>query len=437
MFFISELGESLIFPILPELFMNNKFGLILGNSHFSREIFYSMSFILFPLGSLIGMPTLGVLSDKVGKNKIIFYGMLATSITYLLLSFSIVIHNIWLFLLCRLINGFLCGIYFVGMALISYYCNNSQERISRFKLPIVMSITGMICGPGLSIIVNIVNFNNPLLTPFIVAFVLSMINSLLLCYNYKNSQENHINISLLKSDQPRTRTLTKNLIKENKDRSGISEILKLFLNSMIYTFINKKFKTLAVSFFLFQFACGLFLQSLSLYLASKYHYIASQIGQFFLLMVIAILVSMYLLQNLAIKFIKYKTQAHIGLLLLSILFISQATLSDNITSILQISDESLTWFISAAFHLFMPFVSLCFNNLFATSGKKLEQGRIMGSLGQIQSIALIISGSLIGKLITSYNLLLILTGISFLLSNIILIKIKSNNVICSEPENYF
>lgn len=433
MFFISELGESLIFPILPGLFMNNKFGLIIGNSYFSREIFYSISFILFPLGSLIGMPTLGVLSDKVGKNKILFYGMLATSINYLLLSFSIAIHNIWLFLFCRFINGFLCGIYFVGMALIIYHCNNSQERISRFKLPIVMSITGMICGPGLSIIINIVSFNNPLLTPFILAFLLSIINSLLLRYNYKNSQENHINISLLKSDQPTTKTLTKNLILENKDRSGISEILKLFLNSIIYTFINKNFRTLAASFFLFQFACGLFLQSLSLYLASKYHYIASQIGQFFLVMVIAILVSMYFLQNLASKYIKYKTQAHISLFLLSILFISQASFSKHITSIIKISDEHLTWFISVSFHLFIPFVSLCFNNLFATRGKKLDQGKVMGGLGQIHSIALIISGSLIGKLITSYNLLLILTGISFILSNIILIK--SNNTVSTELRN--
>ena len=423
MLFIDAIGGGLIFPILPELFIDNQSGLILSSTYLSREVLYSLSFALLPLSSMFGMPILGTMSDKYGRIQVILWGLIGLIINDLLSIISILVHNVWLFLLSILFSGFLSGTYAVGNALITDLSNNDEEIISNFKLPTLASMLGFILGPGLAIFVNKINMSNPLIIPFIIACTLSVINFFLLWNNFRNINKNvKIRSTSYISNLDSISSNEKNIL-VNK----LSLIRSIF-SLMTYVFNNQHTKMLALAYLLFQFGFGLFLQSLSLNLAHNYHYAPSQIGKFFVVMAIAMTASMYLLQKLITKFINYKIQIKIGLITISTLFILYLILYK--VNIFQLNYIYITWIVTAVFYILLPFITLGFTNLFAKSVVKEERGKIMGGCGQICSTAFFISALLVGKLtIISYSFILLISGISFMLSYIVLKKFFKFNIL--------
>ena len=186
MLFIDSMAQGLTFPILPELFLNSQFGLVTDDLYVSKELLISMTFALFPLSSMFGMPILGLISDKYGRKIVILYGLSGLILSELMNIIAILTHTTWLFLLCIILSGFLSGIYAVGDALISDISDSDEQRVSNFKLPVVASLLGFISGPALSIFVGNIAIVNPLVTPFIIALALSIINFALLWCNLNN-----------------------------------------------------------------------------------------------------------------------------------------------------------------------------------------------------------------------------------------------------------
>lgn len=418
MLFIDGISGGLIFPILPELFMNSKSGLVVSNKYLSIEILYSLSLALFPLSSMFGMPILGTLSDRYGRNKIILYGMAGLTFNYLLSIISILTHNIWLFLLSILLSGFLSGTYSVGNALISDISDNDQERISNFKLPTFASTLGFILGPGLSIFIDKTNLSNPLVIPYIIACILSIINFFLLWNNLNKAGVKYINYV------PNQAFVDNIDILANKHSIHLLLLVRSIFISLIYVFSNSYIKMLALTYLLFQFGFGLFLQSLSLHLASNHHYTPSQISNFFVIMFIAMAVSMYLLQKLVTRYVNYKIQVKLGLIIISTLLIVGLIFDIIVLDIFQLYYAYITWMITIMFYIIVPFITLGFTNLFANSVYKKDQGKIMGVNGQIYSIGFFLSALFVGKLmVISYNLVLLISGISFMLSYVILKKL--------------
>lgn len=414
MLFIDAMGGGLIFPILPELFIDNKFGLILTDTYLSREVLYSLSFALLPLFSIIGMPILGAMSDKYGRIQVILGGLIGLIINDLLSIASILTHNVWLFLFSIMLSGFLTGTYAVGNAIITDLSNNDEEIITNFKLPTLASMLGFILGPGLAIFVNKINIANPLIIPFIVACTLSVINFLLLWNNFRN---------INKSIKIKTFGYIANLncTNSNKNNVLLNKLLlfRLMFNLITYVFTNQHTKVLAVSYLLCQFGFGLFLQSLSLNLAYNYHYTPSQIGEFFVIMAMSMAISMYLLHKLIAKFINYKTQIKIGLIAMSVLFVIYLVLHK--VNVFQLHRIYITWTVTAIFYILIPFVTLGFTSLFAQNVPGRDKGQVMGGCGQIYSIGFFVSALLVGKLtVTTYNFILLISSISFILSYVIL-----------------
>lgn len=400
MIFIDAIGIGLVFPVLPDLFMNKKYGLIVSNTNLSREILYSFSLALIPLSSMFGAPILGTIADVYSKNKIILYGLGALTFNYLLSIIAIVLHEVWLFLLTMLLSGFFSGTYSVGSALISNLSSNSEERISNFKLQTFASFLGLILGPGLSISITKISIVNPLTIPFVIAFILGVTNWLVLYYNFRYYQ----NID--------TKTIVYN-------RFCLITLKQIF-SSLWYIFNNQYIRSLAFSYLLFQFGLGLFLQSLSLYLAITYSYSPAQIGRFFVVMAITLIISMHFLQKLATYFFEYKIQMKFSLKLLSILLILESIFGSTIIDKMNLSPLHFTWGLKILFYIFIPMINLGFINLFAISVSRTEQGRVMGGSAQLYSISWFISSLTIGGLIMHYNLILLLSGISFILSYIVL-----------------
>ena len=178
--FINSMGSGLILPILPELFLSPHNGFVVEHMILSKKLLYSLAIALFPLSSIFGMSTLGIIADKYYKYTVISYALCASILNYMLSIISILIHNVWLFLLSRVLSGFLSGTYAVGMAMISQLSDTEEERMSNFKLPAIAPALGLILSSCLSLFIDKITIINPLIFPFLIVFMLGIINLLLL-----------------------------------------------------------------------------------------------------------------------------------------------------------------------------------------------------------------------------------------------------------------
>lgn len=406
MFFIDGLCYGFIFPILPSLFFDNKLGLLYNTQYLPKELLYSMTLSILFLASLLGMPILGILSDLYGRNRIIVIGIIGFICAHLIAIMSILIHNVWLFYIAVFLYGFCIGIYSVGSALISDISSDEDNRISNFKIPILLSMLGLILGPGLSAFIDQINISNPLIIPFVIVLIFNILNILFFIKIFNTKINEIINFN-----DPNN--IDDNII-------IVNNLIKKIFQSLFYIFCNKKTKILAITYFFFQFGFGLFVQSISLHLSLSYYYTPGQIGFFFVVMSFIMVTSVYFLRKLAKTYISYSSQNKIGLISISLLLIL-GFIVRILAGSQQLIDVNYIWLITIMFYTLCPFVSLGFTNLFVKTRENGKLGMIMGGSGQVSSLAFCMAGLIMGNLlILSYNLILLISGLSFLLSYIVL-----------------
>ena len=407
--FMDAVGGGLIFPILPALFIDQHYGLLTHDSYFSREVLYALSFAMFPLASMFGMPILGQIADKYGKGTTMLYGLVGIILTDLLCILAIIIGSIWLFLLTRLLVGFLAGTYAAGMAMISDISNNDDDRISNFKLATLASLIGILLGPGFSIFIDCKSQTNPFIIPFVIATMLGILSFVALWFNFRR-------MGVKMTCSPLQMQEVDN--KLSNHQSILSSAM--LVSSLFYVFINTNTRFLFISFFFLQFGFGLYCQSLSLFFVTTFLYTPQKMGLLLVITSIVSMVSMYILQPWVIKYYKYQSLIKINLVLTSAVLIVYARYSYSSDHNLK-EYESISLVALLTLYVFMPFIFVGFTNLFANSVGSLEQGKIMGSSGQISSLASLMSALLMGQLLAmSYFILVILSAVALMLSYIML-----------------
>lgn len=424
--FIDAVGGGMVLPILPELFKSEKYGLIISTQYFSMEILYGFSLVLFPLSSIFGMPLMGQMADKYGKCRIILYGLMGTICVDLLCVFGILIHSFWIFLLSRFLMGFLAGTYSAAIALISDISDSDEERISNFKLPTFASLVGLLLGPSFSILVSNKSAINPLIVPFFIVFCIGVLNLFIFWLSFTSIKTSVYALNTFSSTKITTDTNTNiklQSVYKTYNYWFLTSAIATIISSLFYTFSKNKIRPLFMSYLCFQFALGLYEQSLSLFFVNMFSYTSRAIG---LLMVVAAgttIVSMYALQPFVVLYCGYMMQMKIGLIAGAILFIVYATYGEFAAIYSLQKYEYISFTVLFMIHLFIPFITMGFTNLFASSVGSDEQGKVMGGAGQISSIAIIISGLFMGKLlIFNYATLLVISSIFFTLSCMLLIK---------------
>lgn len=381
MLIISSMGAGLVLPILPELFLNNQYGLIVGHTTIlSKEMLYSLALALFPLSSMFGMPALGVILDKYDKHTVILSALGALILNYVLSIVSILIHSVWLFLLSRVLSGFLSGIYAIGLAIISTLSDTTEERISRFKLPAIAPILGLILGTCISLFFDKITIINPLILPFLIMCFLGQINLFLLCkYKFHLTEKKKTSLNVYSINSRNSLGVNHNLL---------PRVLKSIIRLFSYAFDSKTNRMIALSYFLLQFACNIYTQSLLLHLSIQHNYTPSMISAFFVIMILGMTSSIYIFSYMINKYMDFVKQIKMGLILTSLLFfiavfvVKYSKLQHNIHVI---------WIVTFMFYVLIPFSTLGFTNLVAIYANKQEQGRAMGAMGQLSSISILIS----------------------------------------------
>ncbi len=395
--FVDAIGAGLIFPIMPELFLNTKYGLVKGNGFLSSSLLYSLSFGLFPLASFFGMPLLGSLSDQYGRRKIMILGLVGICISNLLACVAIIIRDPYIFLLSRLTMGFCSGTYVIANASTADLSSGVTSKMNNFRWPMLAFISGFVLGPLIGSSSTMLEGLYSLTIPFVIVLCLSLFNLILMYALFKNVKQN-------------------NQIKIKSFKYQFKDIG--------YIFTAKSLKLLTISYSLLQFAMGLFIQSISLFLADAFNYDTGCIGIFFTVMCLGLALNALVIQPLLIKYIKVSNLITMSIMIMAIMLLIQG-IAVYINYFVKINIQLFIWITSLVFYVFMPLVTTGYTAVYSDYSEQHEQGRTMGGLGQVSSMMWFISSFFVGYLVLTHeSIILIIAGILALLSVLLYIQFR-------------
>ncbi|MBY7735090.1 MFS transporter [Francisella philomiragia] len=381
--FVDAVGSGLIFPIMPELFFNTQYGLAKNSNFLPINILYGLSFGLFPLASFFGMPLLGSLSDQYGRKKIMIIGLIGVCISNLLSCIAILIGNPYIFLLSRLLMGFCSATYMIVNAVIVDLSKGLKSKMSNLRWPMLAFIAGFVLGPLVGSSSTILKGLFSLLIPFMIVLFLSIINLILILVLFYD-------------------TNSINLIEKKK--------IKAQFKAIGYVFKNKSLKLLSISYSLFQFATGLFIQSISLFLANTFNYDTKHIGIFFTVMCMGLAFNILVFQPILSKYIKLTKLIIISIIVAATMLIVQSIVV-LIDDFISINVRPIIWATCLIFYIFIPFATTGYTAIYSDYVDKQEQGKAMGALGQLSSIMWFLSSFFIGYLVLRHeSIILILAG---------------------------
>jgi DHA1 family tetracycline resistance protein-like MFS transporter len=165
--FIDMLGIGLAVPVLP---------LLVGQFVSGREqqaLWYGVTAMVFGLLQFIFMPTLGAISDRVGRRPVMMYSMAGMCMNFLVTAWA---PNLACLFIARVIGGMSSASMSVASAYASDISGHDNRAKSFGKVGAAFGL-GFICGPMLGGLMG----NVSLRLPFYVAAALSATN---LVYGY-------------------------------------------------------------------------------------------------------------------------------------------------------------------------------------------------------------------------------------------------------------
>lgn len=398
---IDYMNYGLLLSIAPQLFLDNKYGLILTEtSNFQRELLFSISWAIFSFMSIVGMSILCSLSDQYGRKKIFLLAITGFILNYFVGAAAVFFHSFILFLANRIAEGFLDGVYPLAETIVGDMSQDEQERIDNFKVLAVFSTVGMIIGPLLSIVINNIHQINPLMMVFLCSAMIATAGLCFSLYGLKNMTSPHI-----------FRTEKNIFLSQFNIFKGLYYILSR---------IHIKF--ISIAYFLFQFGSGLILQTLGLYLSLKHGYTSLQISEFMLVMYLITIIGMNLLPKIFSYFLGYRSQLLILLLFVTLLLFGESCINRFAPNgfLIQHRPVFVIWVIAGIFYAIQPLINLIFNSFLSNSTSYPRRGMVLGGFGQIFSIAWALSALLVGILI-EYKLVLISASVIFGCSTLLML----------------
>ncbi len=363
--FVDAIGIGLVLPIMPKLFYSNQ-GLARLMPSGAINFFYGLTMAAFPLAAMIGKPILGDLSDKFGRKKMMLWGIVGLALGYFICIIAIVCGSICLFLMARILSGFSSGTYSICYAAVMDLSKNESEKMNGLKYLTLIHVAGFMLGPALSFFVSdTMNALWVLIIPFLIAGVISLVNFILMVFMYPEGEK--------KLDQTK-------------------KSLWLTMSALVFVF-RQNFGTFLYAYVLFNLGLQVYIQAQAVYLMKMYCYTASQIGLFYIVMGIAATIGMFVLHPKIRKFFDAALQVKVGMLLMSCLLLLHMFLTVGLHIPLR-EHIICTWMLSILVYMANPFVTLNMTRMFSDLVSKEIQGKLMGALGQIESLTTVI-GSLL------------------------------------------
>ncbi len=176
--FIDTMGIALIIPLLNPLFIDIATSILPAKAILiERNFLYGLTLGIYSLAAFFGAPTLGHLSDQLGRKKVLSICLSGTLMGYLVSAMGVLTHSVSLILLGRILDGFTAGALSTAQAAIIDMSSDKNKTTNIGYIMLAVSL-GLITGPLLS-----GTLSNPrwitwftLNTPFYLAAMLSLFN---------------------------------------------------------------------------------------------------------------------------------------------------------------------------------------------------------------------------------------------------------------------
>lgn len=187
----SYLGFCLAFPLFPTLFLNENYNFLPKDCSLAmRNILLGLTYTTYYIGSFIGTPFIGKLSDHFGRKSILSVTLLLVALTYILSAFAIQFSSLAFLLFARFFTGFFDGSYSLAYTVLIDMDKSSNEKLNNIEFWTTMvSNGGWIAGSfiGWTLIANSSLSLTLLSIPFWIAFFIYFSCFLLVFFFLKES----------------------------------------------------------------------------------------------------------------------------------------------------------------------------------------------------------------------------------------------------------
>jgi MFS family permease len=342
---------------------------------------------VWPLGIFFGTPYWGAISDGAGRKKMLAICLMGTAITYVLGGIAISYGSVSLFIFSRLLSGFFGGSFSLAQAAIADVSLPHEKARNISWVTLALSI-GLIIGPFITSITSLPEMAKwfSAASPFWFAAVLA-------CLNVG---------SILA------------LLPETFDRSNGQKISFITaIMSFTFIFTDKRLKLLAWISLAVQMGWGFYILNIALFLQQRFNMATHDIGIFFSIMGVCIMVMQLFIQPKLFARYSLKTLfiagAALGGCAFTMSFLYPSLLVHCLVMIVGCMTDLL---------VYSSLMAICSNAV-----SESEQGKVMGGAGALFGLAWVInSGIIILTVNDSILIPFLLAGLSFLFGAFIMMR---------------